>query len=274
MSDSEKRGFKLGKGRPGFSEWVGSQSGSQWPNLPLTHITKGVTAEDILRGGSVDPSQCTVFDEPLTYFFYARPAYRVSGDAGIRAEALCPFCFIFSPELIQQAVAIHAFDTGALAARMYNDVFPDEVTPSDFSLDGIESINRLITTMFGSIEKYLDGDLHWTESNRPETKAYEFHAKAYVDLILSTGRNEPDDRVFTIEVLLNKPVSLADLKAIVMPHTLCVEVGGAPWLDEVKKNGVDIVPYTFFPGRPPEHYHTLLEQAVRTYYRDKNIIDG
>src|SRR5215217_5621888 len=99
-------------GRPSFREWVDKQSDPGWGLMPLTHITKGIGAEDIIRSGSVSPTHCDVFDEPLAYFFYGRPAYRVTGDGAIRVEAACPYCFIFSSALIETATDIYAFDTG------------------------------------------------------------------------------------------------------------------------------------------------------------------
>ena len=56
-------------------EWVAEHSMPNWPMLPLTHVTRGILAEDIIRKGSVEPSACKLFGEPLVYFYYGRPAY-------------------------------------------------------------------------------------------------------------------------------------------------------------------------------------------------------
>jgi hypothetical protein len=117
-------------------EWVSQQSKPNWKPLPLTHITKGVAAEDIMRRGRVEPTDCPVFGQPLAYFFYGRPAYRIAGERVIKAEALCPFCFIFNPSLIDRAKAMHAFDTGAFSKRMYSSIFSDEMELNDFRLEG------------------------------------------------------------------------------------------------------------------------------------------
>jgi hypothetical protein len=103
---------KLVGGRPDFREWVDQQPNPNWPLMPLTHITKGVGAADIIKAGAVNPEHCSVFGEPLAYFFYGRPAYRVSGDGAVKIEAACPFCFVFNAAMIDQAKAIFAFDTG------------------------------------------------------------------------------------------------------------------------------------------------------------------
>ena len=63
-------------------EWVALQPTPNWGAMPLTHITRGVIADDILRSGQISPSPCRVFEQPLAYFFYGRPAYRI-GDNGV-----------------------------------------------------------------------------------------------------------------------------------------------------------------------------------------------
>ena len=88
-------------------DWVIQHPRPNWRVLPLTHITRGVVAEDIIRGGRIEPSECRIFGEPLAYFFYGRPAYRIAGQGVIKAEAFCPFCFVFRPELVERAKAIH-----------------------------------------------------------------------------------------------------------------------------------------------------------------------
>jgi hypothetical protein len=200
-------------------------------------------------------------------FFYGRPAYRIATQGVVKSEALCPFCFIFRPELIDSAKAIHAFDSGAHQTRMYSQVVAEEMDVNDFRLEPAPATNQLISGVFGSQRAYFEGDTRAVAAKAPKVQPHQFHARAYLDLILSPGRNEPDDRVCTIEVVMGNPVPLAgSLLAIVLPHTLWSTGPKAPWLEKLHKASVSIIPYEFVPGRPPEHYHTLLEQAVRQYY--------
>jgi hypothetical protein len=60
---------KLTGGRSGFREWVDKQPDQKWPLMPLTHITRGIGAEDIANAGKIAPDDCRVFGEPLAYFF-------------------------------------------------------------------------------------------------------------------------------------------------------------------------------------------------------------
>jgi hypothetical protein len=165
-------------------------------------------AEDILRGGQVATSQCPVFREPLAYFFYGRPAYRLGENEVTKGEAFCPFCFLFEPKIIEEAEAIHAFDTGAFAKRLYANVLPDEMSEGDFRLSSISAAHQLISATFGSREAYFIGDTRAFGRNKSTVRPSDFHIRAYMDLVLSPGRNEPDDRVYSIEVVFRQPVPL------------------------------------------------------------------
>jgi hypothetical protein len=251
-------------------EWVNRHPDPGWGILPLTHITRGVVAEDIIREGRVRPSECPVFGEPLAYFFYGRPAYRNGKESVIKAEALCPYCFIFKPELLDRAKSVFAFDTGAFDARLYSGIIASEMEVNDFQLEGKSAPNRLISLVFGSQLAYFVGD---TRVVSAKANPHEFHAKAYLDLILSPGRNEPDDRVFTIDVLFKDPIALSGvLMALVLPHTLWSNDVKAPWLESLATTGIRIIPYEFIPGRSPEHYHTLMELAVKEFYENQDIL--
>jgi len=255
-------------GRPGFREWVDKQPDPGWGLMPLTHITKGIGAEDIIRSGRVAATPCDTFGESLAYFFYGRPAYRVSGDGATKVEAACPYCFIFDPLLIKEAKALHAFDTGAFSARLYKHILLDEMSVADFSLDRDERRpNRIISAVFTTMQTYFDGDTTKVITPEKGARAWEFHARSYLQLLTSPGRNEPDDRVCSIEVTFGDSVPLdGHLRAVVVPHTLWDGAAGAPWLAYLHSAGVTIEPYLFVPGRHPEHYHALLESAVRQLY--------
>ena len=242
--------------------------------MPLTHITKGIGAEDIIRSGAINPTEDSFFDEPLAYLFYGRPAYRVSGDGTIKVEAACPFCFIFDGALIKNAKAIHAFDTGAFEKRMYKHILLEEMNVEDFSLERDSSRpNRLISRVFSSMEAYFEGDTQNAIDAQKGAEPWEFHARAYLQLLTSPGRNEPDDRICSIEVVIGEPVPLeGHLKAVIVPHTLWTENGRAPWLQRIATNRVEVVPYIFVPGKHPDHYRALLETAVRELYRNWGVL--
>lgn len=265
---------KLSGGREGFREWVDRQPDPGWGLMPLTHVTKGIHAEDIIRAGQVGTAECKVFNEQLAYFFYGRPAYRVGGDGAVKVEAACPYCFVFDAALIHTAKAIHAFDTGAFVKRLYTHVMMEEMNIEDFSLQrDVTRPNRIVAAAFATMSNYLDGDITKVTSADDGAEPWEFHARSYLHLLASPGRNEPDDRICSIEVVFGNAVPLVgNLSAVVVPHTLWDKGKRAPWLEVLDSAGVEILPYIFVPGRHPEHYHAHLETAVRDFYKRRGIL--
>ncbi|MGJ4957632.1 hypothetical protein ACQR1H_18445 [Bradyrhizobium sp. HKCCYLRH2015] len=263
---------KLNGGRTDFREWVDKEPAPDWPLMPLTHITKSIVAADISKSGFVEPIECAVFNRPLAYFFYGRPAYRVSGDGAIKAEAVCPCCFIFDANLIEQAEAIFAFDTGAFSKRLYKHILPEEMNVEDFSLEKDKARpNKLIKKSFGSRIDYFHGNIHAIPNPHSIAKAYEFHARSYLQLVTSPGRNEPDDRICSIEVIFGNSVPLSgNLRAIIAPHTLWADE--APWLKELETNGTTIQPYAFVPGRHPDYYQAQIESMAGDLLKAWNLI--
>jgi hypothetical protein len=242
--------------------------------MPLTHITKGIGAEDIIRVGHVSPTGCEFFKEPLAYFFYGRPAYRIHGDGVVKVEAACPYCFIFDAGLIKKAKAIYAFDTGAFSKRLYTHILLDEMHIADFSLERDETRpNRIIAAVFSSMKNYFEGDTRRTVAPQVGAEPWEFHARAYLQLLSSPGRNEPDDRICSIEVVFGETVPLSgNLRAVIVPHSLWSEGSKAPWLKTLHAAEIEIEPYLFVPNRHPEHYHALLETAVQALYERWGIL--
>jgi hypothetical protein len=258
--------------RPGFREWVDRHEvPTGWRLLPLTHITRGLVAGDIMRTGRVDPGDpCEPHGRSYAFFFYGRPAYRVADSSVIKLEASCPHCFIFRERLIERSNQIYAFDTGAFGARLYRHVLDDDFNAEDFRIGGdFSRPNRLINAAFGSQEDYFEGDRSKIVEPSAGAEPHEMEARSYLELIKSPGRNEPDDRICSIEVVFADPVPLAgELLAVVVPHTLWRCSAPSPLLKTLHESRVEIIPYDFIPGRHPEHYHTLLEAAVRRFYQD------
>jgi hypothetical protein len=212
-------------------------------------------------------------NEDIMYFFYGRPAYRFTEETATRIEAACPYCFTFDSNTISKAKTIFPFDSGAYAKWLYGGLALDDMPIQDFLLEiDQKRPNKIIAAVYSSLDKYFDGES--SEIIAPERGAepWEFHARAFLHLLASPGRNEPNDRISSIEIIFDQQVPLAgNLRALVVPHTLW-DSGRAPWLDELHTGGVEIIPYIFIPGRHPQHYQALVESAVRDLYRVWGIL--
>lgn len=258
-----------------FQQWIDRRETPASSPLPLTHIARSVFARQIFKDGSIDTNPCPHFeDKPLAYFFYGRPAYRANQDKTISLEASCPCCFIFDPKILQRAHKVHAFDTGAFFLRMYNHVIDEGFDIAAFEVGrDIERLMRLVSATFNSQQGYFDADKSDLIDVEKGSEAWELEARSYLSLLHSPGRNEPDDRICTIEVTFGDPVLLEnDLKAVVVPHTFWTDTTQSPFIEPYHRAGVEILTYRFIPGRTPEYYQTHLEAEVLRKYQEWGVL--
>jgi hypothetical protein len=257
-----------------FQKWIEKQPDPKWPALPLTHITKGITAQDIATESAVEPQLCPVFNIPLTYFFYGRAAYRVSGDGALKLEATFPFCFVFDPELMKQARKVYPFDTGAFEKRMYVHHLMEEMKIDDFAMLAKPDVaNRLIKSVFAELNTYLAADRSRIRPADQISEPGDLHVRAYLELVGSMGRNEPDDRICTVEVILDKKIDLEKhLLALIVPHTLWNPKTKTDWLQSLAAGGATILTYESIPGRSPEYYQAQLEATLKNFYHSRGLI--
>lgn len=261
--------------KPPFHEWIDRHPTPHWRTLPLTHITRAVFAERMLDDGRIDTERCEYFDDqPLAFFFYGRPAYRANRDKLIQLEASCPCCFVFDPQLLRRAHKVYAFDTGAFSSRMYNHVLDEGFQISDFEIGrDPERLSRLVQAAFNSQQAYFDADRSALADPETGAEAWELQGRSYLSLLRSPGKNEPDDRICTIEAVFADPVLLSsDLLAIVVPHTFWNVDKKSPHLKRYGDSGVEIRTYKFIPGRTPEYYQTHLESEIERYYKEKSYL--
>lgn len=258
--------------RPEFREWVDKQPDPAWTLMPLTHICKALVGNDIARIGRIEPTDCEILGSSVAYFFYGRPAYRTSGDGPIKNPAACPMCFVFDPRLIEEATEIHPFDTGAYTARLYSHIFMDEMKREDFSLESqSRRPNRLINTVYGTREAYFDGNR--AKISTTAAAPADFLAYTYIELLRSTSRNEPDDRVGTIEIVCGESVPLAgNLLATVVPDIIWNDQDKSEWLSKLQALNVTILPFRYLHGRDPEHHHAMIEIEIRNFYESRGDI--
>ncbi len=186
------------KGRPGFARWVDAATAGADSGLPLTHVTKGLRAQDVIQAGRIEPTDCAVFGSPLAYFFYGRPAYRYEAGSSVKLESACPFCFIFDPKLLKRARHIYPFDTGAFSARMYNHVLDEDFNIEDFDLGSEpERPEKLISAAYFSRAEYASGNKagllqskppprHMTWKRKPTCRCYT--PKGVMSLMIELGR--------------------------------------------------------------------------------------
>jgi hypothetical protein len=195
-----------------FSSFLGGHKPCP-PPMPLIHSTDFAGFREIMRVGKLAPTRCDVFHEDLLYFFYGRPAYRVSAEVvnGLQ-EAYMPISIIMEPEIAISVSRIFPFDSGAFQSRLFQ-----RFIPKNFSIDSYQLGTRLdlpqqvVSAFFGSNEKYMEGKVQMTQVPTLELEVSHYY-RLISDPSVSFNDNEPfpDDRRYSIEVQSTDEVPLRE----------------------------------------------------------------
>lgn len=97
----------------------------------------------------------------------------------------------------------------------------------------------------------------------------DIYARIYLSVIAAQGRNEPDDRACSIEVIFQDSILLDEhLTAIILPDSYWNDDFKSKIVAPLNKRGVEIRPYSFVPGKSPDHYHALIESELRDLFKE------
>jgi hypothetical protein len=137
------------------------------PFLPLTHLTRFTTFEDVastkqLPLNSTGPRA----GEPATYLFYGAPFYRLPHRAPHELDIddvdELPVALLIDPaQLVGIRAEVFPFDTGALAKGLYSPhLDPRPGLLDDYVVESRDAANdaaRLVELLFGSNARYITG---------------------------------------------------------------------------------------------------------------------
>jgi hypothetical protein len=191
-------------------------------HLPLVHITRAYSFDEILQGDTLEPGDCEIFNEKLIYLFYGRPAYRAKEGNNARLEFEWPIVFVFDPEKLAFIKRVFPFDTGAFAQKLYTEFFDKRSELSDFALEpSIESAKKFVATFYQSNNEYYQGG----SKKNVEIPLRQFEAQGVHELARLPGlQGARDERSSAIELQISQAISFKDaLIAIVLP---------SPYLDD------------------------------------------
>jgi hypothetical protein len=192
------------------------------PALPLVHITRAYAFDEILEGDTLDPKECGVFKEQLTYLFYGRPAYRAKDGNNARLEFEWPIVFIFDPQRLSAIRRLFPFDTGAFALGIYDHFFAKDSRVEDFVLDPtLDAATKIVGALYVNNEEYYLGG---TRKN-VDIPHRQFELQGLYELARLPGIQgassmwqKRDERSSAIEIQFDQPLPLTDtLIAVILP---------------------------------------------------------
>jgi len=239
------------------------------PLLPLVHTTDVYRLTNVLEDGRLEPRECDVFSgEPLLYFFYGRPSYRVNANEGATAlDHYLPVCLLFRNTAVTPIKRIFPFDSGGFHKDLYADAFHKDMKLGDFGLEpDIDTPGRVISLFFETTEAYLRARA------APSTTldASELEARSYMALISQRLSNTMDNRVSGIELQFEGPLMIdGAVDAVVLPDTLC----SSPLIEsKLAASRIEALPYPQVDLQRPSEYVTKIFDLCFEYYRRSGLM--
>jgi hypothetical protein len=237
--------------------------------MPSAHTTDGFSFRQVLRDKALKPSICAPFDEPLLYFFYGRPSYRVLKNFGPTSlSCFSTACFIFDTQTLPKPKRIFPFDTGAWIGGYYSDFIHPEMNPLHFEVHPTYSdAAKIVDLFFGSNQSYYSGRC------RPDLAldVLDMEGQCLKAMLSTPGRTKFDDRRGTIELQLEGPLSLNDAKVIgiVLPSHFMDDPAVRKFCDV--ELGTSTIPYDCHHASPAEDTRAIME-VVGKFFRERGYI--
>ncbi len=252
-----------------FSDYIQKQSMAS-TELPLVHTTEYFRLASIQASNMLQTNDCSIFKEPLLYFFYGRPAYRDSSQTTpTRDVGFYPICFVFRPATIcTKAKRLYPFDTGASQHGLYEPAIKrTEALAAYQILDAVESARKIVSLFFETDEKYL--------SNRPKSGLHfastEIDVESYYRLINGGGDPNCDDRCSAVEIQIAECLDIRHgIIAVALPTCFLEDEDLANTLLKVWR----AVPLTYDGdiGMRPIEFHGAIRLLIRQFYRQSGLL--
>jgi hypothetical protein len=246
------------------------KAGVTLPLLPLFHTFEGRNLRGIQKAGQLTPTHCPVFDEPLLYLFYGRPAYRVTsaGEQATSDHAFAPVIIAIRPESAASIKRIAPFDTGAFHNNIYETYLHPKMTFDDFLLTPLpETAGKVVSLFFnGSNDDYFHG-----KSTTIIIDPLHFEAASYQELIKATVPTKHDDRAAAIELQCDQPVNIS-------PNSILLIILPRAFLDDAEVRSTlyndwraQVESYSTWKLNTGA-YQALIYHFVETFLRQKNLL--
>ncbi|RYZ92220.1 MAG: hypothetical protein EOP06_04875 [Proteobacteria bacterium] len=243
--------------------------------LPLIHITDAYSFVTILSPKKLEPQQCDVFGEPLTYLFYGRPAYRTKHQGDNFLSANLPVAMVFHPGMLSSIIKrVFPFDSGAFKLNLYSNFFHRRSELNDFELDGsMENAKKIVAYFYRSNEEYFHGG----SRKNVEIPPFQFEAEGIFELARTSagaqgdGKFKPDLRSSSIEIQTDGVIDINDaLLALIIPQIFLDEENTKQFIDDISPKYIET--YSGIHNISNESITGILFEKIHRIYKKEGII--
>jgi hypothetical protein len=134
--------------------------------LPLGHTTSAKHFQSIAGTGTLVPRECNLLKEPVLYFYYGAPVYKLNTPLSEDDLGL-PVAFLFSPRALVEVERFVPFDSGAALLGKYEgwNRVHTEIAGYFVRNRGPDTGPRLVFNLFGTNARYYKEEFlpHGTE---------------------------------------------------------------------------------------------------------------
>jgi hypothetical protein len=198
-----------------FDDFLNTYAGAP-RELPLVHNTLCLRLPQLQSTGVLEPRGCSVFGEPLLYFFYGRPVFEPNGigDQPDTCFDFWPVCFVFRLGAVASWARVFPLDSGAVnGGRFLPLIDPCDLKHYELVPAAITA-QRLVEAFFETNGSYYVGQVRKLSSAPTGDQEVE----GYWQIITWIGKAKFDQRRSAIEVQSRTAASLRNsLYAVIMP---------------------------------------------------------
>jgi hypothetical protein len=237
--------------------------------LPLTHTTDGYRFRDIVSTRELAVTNCDVFNEPLLYLFYGRPAYRsASAKKATILSAFSLVCFVLRTEALTRPRRLFPFDTGAMHNGFYSAYLHPDMSLDNFELEcDVEEARKLVEIFYEDNANYFMGKC----ASGKTFPILEMEAHCYYSLIGTQAQTDTDDRKGSIEIQFDHNIALdpSNVLAVVMPEPFWDDTEISDFV--VNELRADALSYDCFHAQPAEDTRAIMME-VRRFLSKKSLL--
>lgn len=192
--------------------------------LPLCHTTAEGYFSQIFDGAKLKPSECKVYKEPLTYFFYGKSSYVVDPDNLGNVDRERPIALLYDFDELKKNgfKRVLPFDSGGFPR--YD--FPTGTSTEPFTIlesKNGDEVQDLIQLIYKSHGKYLKDDFSESSLKQGSNECWaikmlaEFYHQRVKPKSSSVGK-----QAVTIELQVAQEITIKPI-AIIFPFELLTE---------------------------------------------------
>jgi len=195
-----------------FSDVLNGVTTTGIETLPFLHSCDAYHFRKILQSQKLSPTLCDVFELEYLYMYYGIPSYRKAGKKPTGHYAHYPVCFIINIDYVNtlSPKRLFPFDSGAFKkmAEIREKYFYPEMEAEHFEIiPDIDNAKKIISRFYCSNANYIEKNV---QIKNGDINSMNFEAQSYLSLISDNAETKFDNRVATIEFILDQEIELSE----------------------------------------------------------------